>query len=276
MQEMENQKALMDHQPEPRDTYRVAYRIHFLLGAGNLLPRNAFITAVDYFGYLYPAKHVEKVFSVGYMSSSVLVLVVMMSSVGLKSNECSLLCDGRSSCNMQFSRWIDSGMLDRVCRKASETVHAGHFCWNCLFSYTSYQSCNSITEFLEMIHFALVLDRGEEDLVASTRFHGKVFDCSIYVPQSIKKATWGCIARLLFYPLFTACLHGPKWLKGEIHMVVLTFMLGLSNGYLTRVLMILAPKSVPVSEAELSAIVLVMFLGIGLVSGSVLGWFRVI
>lgn len=62
-----------------RDGYRVAYIIHFLLGAGNLLPWNALITAVDYFAYLYPSKHIEKVFSVAYMSSSVLVLVVMMS-----------------------------------------------------------------------------------------------------------------------------------------------------------------------------------------------------
>ncbi|KAK8981320.1 hypothetical protein V6N11_059993 [Hibiscus sabdariffa] len=290
MQEMENQKALMDHQPEPRDTYRVAYRIHFLLGAGNLLPRNAFITAVDYFGYLYPAKHVEKVFSVGYMSSSVLVLVVMMSSAYFVTVAAVVICssaDGliagcligsagklpKQYMQAIFAGTASSGNTILMTRSAQLSSFAAFFV---AISYTSYQSCNSITEFLEMIHFALVLDRGEEDLVASTRFHGKVFDCSIYVPQSIKKATWGCIARLLFYPLFTACLHGPKWLKGEIHMVVLTFMLGLSNGYLTRVLMILAPKSVPVSEAELSAIVLVMFLGIGLVSGSVLGWFRVI
>ncbi|TYH12446.1 hypothetical protein ES288_A06G067700v1, partial [Gossypium darwinii] len=75
---------------------------------------------------------------------------------------------------------------------------------------------------------------------------------AIYVMQSIKKASQSCISRLLFYPVFTACLHGPD------------------------VLMILGPKSLPVSEAELSAIVLVVFLGIGLVSGSVLGWFCII
>lgn len=65
-------------QPEPRDCYKIAYVIHFILGAGNLLPWNAFITAVDYFGYQYPAKHVEKVFSVAYMSSSLLVLVLLI------------------------------------------------------------------------------------------------------------------------------------------------------------------------------------------------------
>lgn len=99
---------------------------------------------------------------------------------------------------------------------------------------------------------------------------------AIYVLKSIKKAAWSCMLRILFYPLFAACLHGPKWLKTETPVIVLTFMLGITNGYLTSVLMILAPKSVPDSEAEFSAIVMVMFLGIGLVGGSVIGWFWII
>jgi len=44
----------------------------------------------------------------------------------------------------------------------------------------------------------------------------------------------------------------------------------------TSVPMILAPMAVSVSEAELSAIAMVVFLGIGLVGGSVIGWFWVI
>ncbi|MBA0693736.1 hypothetical protein Goari_004087 [Gossypium aridum] len=99
---------------------------------------------------------------------------------------------------------------------------------------------------------------------------------AIYVMQSIKKALQSCISRLLFHPVFTACLHGPEWLEDEVLVVIARFMLGLTKGYLTSVLMILGPKSLPVSEAELSAIVLVVFLGIGLVSGSVLGWFWII
>lgn len=99
---------------------------------------------------------------------------------------------------------------------------------------------------------------------------------AIYVLGSTNKATWASLSRLLFYPLFTACLHGPTWLKTEIPIVALTFMLGLTNGYLTSVMMILVPKSVPVPEAELSAIVMVVFLGVGLVSGSLLGWFWII
>ncbi|MCI10012.1 equilibrative nucleotide transporter 8-like, partial [Trifolium medium] len=76
---MEAVKLVSSDPTETRDAYRVAYIIHFLLGAGNLLPWNAFITAVDYFAYLYPTKHIEKVFSVAYMVSSVLVLLVMIS-----------------------------------------------------------------------------------------------------------------------------------------------------------------------------------------------------
>lgn len=75
---MEDIKELRK-QPKTRDTYKVAYIIHFLLGAGNVLPWNALITAVDYFDYLYPSKHVEKAFSIAYMSSSLLVLLLMMS-----------------------------------------------------------------------------------------------------------------------------------------------------------------------------------------------------
>lgn len=88
--------------------------------------------------------------------------------------------------------------------------------------------------------------------------------------------TWASIARLMFIPLFMACLHGLKWLKTEVPVMTLTFMLGLTNGYLTSAFMILAPKSVPVSEAEVSALVMVVFLGLGLVAGSVLGWFWII
>lgn len=95
---------------------------------------------------------------------------------------------------------------------------------------------------------------------------------AVYVPKSIKKAAWACTGRLVFYPLFAACLHGPKRLKTEVPVLVLTSMLGFTNGYLTSVIMILAPKTVPVTEGEIAAIVMILSLGIGLVGGSVLGW----
>lgn len=99
---------------------------------------------------------------------------------------------------------------------------------------------------------------------------------AIYVMKNMKRATWACVGRVVFYPLFMACLHGPKWLKSEVPVAVLTFLLGVSNGYLTSVLMILAPKSVPAIEAEMSAIILVVSLGFGLVIGSFIGWFWII
>lgn len=98
----------------------------------------------------------------------------------------------------------------------------------------------------------------------------------IYVLESIGKATWGCIGRILFYPMFSVCFRGPEWLRTEAPVVVLTLMLGLSNGYLTSVVMILAPKAVPQPEAEIAAIVMVVFLGLGLVAGSLVGWFWII
>ncbi|WRX33478.1 Equilibrative nucleoside transporter - like 5 [Theobroma cacao] len=343
---MENPKEPAN-QPEPRDTYKIAYIIHFLLGAGNLLPWNAFITAVDYFGYLYPAKHVEKVFSVGYMSSSMLVLVVMMSS-----GCCSRKLTHRFRMNMGFSMFIFSLLVAptidwawhssvlvsilRIITKASlpQTPQglraSAHFyfivsttillccilCCNLLYKLPVMQQhyrllrddpfcsrpqfwtvakkvCWPALGILMIYIVTLSIFPGfiAEDLESKllqdwypillitmynvADFMGKSLT-ALYVLQSIKKATWAAIARLLFYPLFTACLHGPKWLKGEVPVVVLTFMLGLTNGYLTSVLMILGPKTVPVSEAELSAIVLIVFLGIGLVSGSLLGWFWII
>ncbi|XVF48080.1 hypothetical protein PTKIN_Ptkin03bG0162300 [Pterospermum kingtungense] len=400
MEKMETPKASAD-QPEPRDTYRIAYIIHFLLGAGNLLPWNAFITAVDYFGYLYPAKHVEKVFSVGYMSSSVLVLVVLMSSgcwsrkwthrfrmnLGFSMFILSLMvaptidwaCHSSWSKGKQnaayfvtvaavvicgladgliggsligsagklpkqymqaiFAGTASSGVLVSILRiitKASlpQTPQglraSAHFyfivsttillccmlCCNLLYKLPVMQQHYRLLEddpFCSRPQFwsvarklrwptlgifmiyvvtlsifpGFIADSLESKLLRDwypvllitmynvADFMGKSLT-AIYVVQSIKRATWSCISRLLFYPLFTACLHGPKWLKGEIPVVILTFMLGLTNGYLTSVLMILGPKTMPVSEAELSAIVLVVFLGIGLVSGSVLGWFWII
>lgn len=66
-----------DDQTEPKDPYYIAYIIHFLLGAGYLVPWNSFITAVDYFQYLYPAKHISKVFSVAYMVAAMTVLFIL-------------------------------------------------------------------------------------------------------------------------------------------------------------------------------------------------------
>lgn len=51
----------------PKDSFHFAYIIYFTLGTGYLLPWNAFITAVDYFAYLYPDESVDRVFAIVYM-----------------------------------------------------------------------------------------------------------------------------------------------------------------------------------------------------------------
>lgn len=103
-----------NHHNHNYDTYRIAYLIHFLLGAGNLLPWNALITAVDYFAYLYPTKHIEKVFSVAYMTSSVLVLVVVMTWQSHKARMMRM--------NIGFSLFVISLMVPSVIDWATTTT----------------------------------------------------------------------------------------------------------------------------------------------------------
>ncbi|RZS16696.1 hypothetical protein BHM03_00048734, partial [Ensete ventricosum] len=62
----------------PKDVFHVAYAVYFTLGAGFLLPWNAFITAVDYFSYLYRGTPVDRVFSVAYMVTGLLLLLVIV------------------------------------------------------------------------------------------------------------------------------------------------------------------------------------------------------
>ncbi|MBA0661581.1 hypothetical protein Goklo_005859, partial [Gossypium klotzschianum] len=161
------------------------------------------------------------------------------------------------------------------------------------FALQNNQLSNTITGFSKMTHFAPGHNFGQltrkvcwqafgilmiyiVTLPIFPGFVAKNMEFKLIRDFSIKKASQSCISRLLFYPVFTACLHGPEWLEDEVLVAVARFMLSHTKGYLTNVLMILGPKSLPVSEAELSAIVLVVFLGIGLVSGSVLGWFWII
>lgn len=99
---------------------------------------------------------------------------------------------------------------------------------------------------------------------------------SVYLIENPKIAFSGCVGRLLFYPLFLGCLHGPQFLRTEIPVVILTYLLGLTNGYLAAVKYILAPKVVPFEYAEISGVLLVLFSFSGLAIGSVVAWFWVI
>lgn len=99
---------------------------------------------------------------------------------------------------------------------------------------------------------------------------------AVYLVENANVAVSCCVARLLFYPLFVGCLRGPKFFRTEVPVTVLTCLLGLTNGYLTSVLMIMAPKSVPIQHSETAGIVSVLFLAIGLSFGSIVSWFWVI
>ncbi|XP_028784217.1 equilibrative nucleotide transporter 8-like [Neltuma alba] len=393
-----------------QDPFRFAYIIHFFLGAGNLLPWNALITAVDYFAYLYPTKHIEKVFSVAYMASSVLVLVLMMSwprvwsrmSLRLRMNlgfslfvlslmvppvidwasaaataggsrpsgaygltvAAVVICglaDGlvggslvgsagklpKQYMQAVFAGTASSGIIISILRiitkaslpqtpKGLQTSAHLYFIVATIFLFFCIIFCNLLFKLPVMQQYyhhhsllpeAAAGNNGEnssyslapkfwavagkirghafgifiiyvvtlsifpgfiaEDLVSElfkdwypillisvyniADLMGKCLT-AFYVVKSIKTAAWASISRLLFYPLFIVCLHGPRWLRSEGPIVVLTFVLGLTNGFLTSGLMIVAPKHVQPSESELSAIVMIVFLGFGLVGGSVLGW----
>lgn len=99
---------------------------------------------------------------------------------------------------------------------------------------------------------------------------------AVYLLANERFAVGSCVARLLFYPLFLSCLHGPKFFRTEIPVTILTCLLGLTNGYFTSVLMILAPKCVQLQHAETAGIVTVLFLIVGLAAGSIVAWFWVI
>lgn len=62
----------------PEDAFLLAYAVYFILGAGFLLPWNAFITAVDYFAHLYPGANVDRVFAVCYMLLGLLSLLLIV------------------------------------------------------------------------------------------------------------------------------------------------------------------------------------------------------
>lgn len=99
---------------------------------------------------------------------------------------------------------------------------------------------------------------------------------AFYFLENANIAVAGSFARLLFYPLFYGCLHGPSFFRTEIPVTILTCLLGLTNGYLTCILMTLAPKAVPIQHSETAGIVIVLFLVAGLVVGSFVAWFWVI
>ncbi|XAR65058.1 hypothetical protein NMG60_11009020 [Bertholletia excelsa] len=392
----------------PKDSFHLAYAMYFTLGAGYLLPWNAFITAVDYFSYLYPDASVDRIFAVVYMLVGLTCLLFIVAyahksdsyvriNVGLALFVVSLLIvpvmdvayiKGRpglydgfyvTAAAVALSGIADALVQGSIIGAAGElpdrymqAVVAGTAASGVLVSFLRIftkavypqntnglrQSANlyfivSIVVMIICIVFYNVAHRlpvikyyndlksqavkeEEEEKGALTgalwrstlwevvdriKWYGfgiliiyivtlsifpgyitedvhsqilkdwypillitgyNVFDLvgksltALYMIDNAKVAIGGSFARLLFFPLFLGCLHGPKFFRTEIPVTLLTCLLGLTNGYLTSVLMILAPKTVQLQHAETAGIVNVLFLVIGLAIGSIVAWFWVI
>ncbi|KAG6498796.1 equilibrative nucleotide transporter 1-like [Zingiber officinale] len=392
----------------PKDAFHLAYAVYFTLGAGFLLPWNAFITAVDYFSYLYPAAPVDRVFSVAYMLSCLLPLLLIVgwaysSSAPLRINAglglfvVSLLVvpimDAAyvkgvrgiyGAYDVTVGAVVLSGIADALVQggiigsagelpeRYMQAVVAGTAASGVLvsamrvFTKSIYPqdahglrqsanlyfivsiimmvvciTCYNIADRLPVVqyykaikHQAMQKEKSQKGpmvgsvwrstlwhivgrikwsgfgilliyLVTLSIFPGyitedvhsetlkdwypiiliagyNVFDLvgksltAFYLLENENIAVVSCIVRLLFYPLFLGCLHGPKFFRTEVPVAILTCLLGLTNGYLSSVLMILAPKSVPIQHSETAGIVIVLFLVIGLAIGSIVSWFWVI
>ncbi|KAL2933953.1 Equilibrative nucleotide transporter 1 [Bienertia sinuspersici] len=89
-----------------------------------------------------------------------------------------------------------------------------------------------------------------------------------FLLENTNIALGASFARLLFYPLYLGCLHDPRFFRNEVVVASLTSLLGITIGYFTSVLMILAPKLVQKQHSETAGIFMVIFLTLGLAIGS--------
>ncbi|KAL8137715.1 hypothetical protein V2J09_003716 [Rumex salicifolius] len=393
----------------PEDSFNLCYIIYFTLGAGFLLPWNAFITAVDYFDYLYPGVSVDRVFSVAYMLVclvSLLIIVLFYAhrsdayiriNLGLGLFVVALLVvpamdlfyiKGQTELYGGFyvtvgavalcgladalvqggligsagelpERYMQaiiagtaaSGVLVSFLRIFTKAVYpqnasglrsSANLYFSvgivlmvvCIFFYNVAHKL-PVIRFFNELKMQAVTNQGQEKcsdngslwrstlwkIVGRVKWYGfgvvlvymvtlsifpgyvtedvhsqmlkdwypvlliagyNVFDLvgksltAVYLIENQKIAVGASMARLLFYPLFLACLHGPEFIKSEIPVSILTCLLGLTNGYFTSVLMILTPRNVQIQHAETAGIVIVLFLVVGLAVGSIVAWFWVI
>ncbi|CAM8879823.1 unnamed protein product [Rhodiola kirilowii] len=392
----------------PHDSFHLAYLVYFTLGFGFLLPWNAFITAVDYFAYLYPDASVDRIFAVVYMLVGlvclgfitfyarvsdayvrinvglgvfvvsllvvpVMDLVYLKGEVGLYSGfyvtAVAVALSGVGDALVQSGivgnagelpeRYMQatiagtaaSGVLVSLLRVFTKAVYTQdaeglrrsanlYFIVSilvmivCIVFYNISHRFPIIKYYQDLKVLAVSeekedkVNQGESiwrttlrEIVGRVKWHGagiliiyivtlsifpgyitedvhsqihkdwypillisfyNVFDLvgkcltAVYMIENAKVAICGSIARLLLLPLFYACLHGPKFFRTEIPVTVLTCLLGLTNGYLTSVLFIMAPKSVQLQDSETAGIVIVLFQVVGLAGGSIVAWFWII
>nr|GMD17022.1 equilibrative nucleotide transporter 1 [Ipomoea batatas] len=392
----------------PEDSFHLGYIIYFTLGTGYLLPWNAFVTAVDYFSYLYPDASVDRVFAVVYMVVGLICLLLIIAfahksslfvriNVGLALFVVALLAVPlmdvfyvKGSVGVLGGYYLTVGMVG-LCGLADGLVQSGvigaagelpdrymqavvagtaasgilvsllriltkavypqdadglrksanlYFIVSiavmalCIVFYNVAHKLPVIKYYNDLKAQAVNEEKEEKgnlstklwkttlwDIIGTIKWYGfgilviyvvtlsifpgyitedvhsqilddwypillitgyNVFDLvgksltALYAIGKAKVAIAACFARLLFLPLFYGCLHGPEFFRTEIPVTILTCLLGLTNGYLTSVLFILAPKTVQLQHAETAGIVVVLFLVIGLAAGSVLSWFWVI
>lgn len=401
-------KPTSDNPKIPEDSFHLAYIVYFTLGAGYLLPWNAFITAVDYFIYLYPDASVDRVYAIVYMMVGLISLLLIIAfehksssfvrinaglvlfalallavplmdvwylkgKVGVYGGYYVTVClvglCGIADALVQGSiigsagelpeRYMQavvagtaaSGVLVSLLRILTKAVYPQdshglrssanlYFIVSiavmvvCIIFYNMAHKLPVIKYYNELKTQAVNDEKEEKgdltrdlwrstlwDIVGTIKWYGfgiciiyvvtlcifpgyitedvhsvllkdwypiilitgyNVFDLvgkcltSLYVIENPKVAIGASFARLLFLPLFYGCLHGPKFFRTEFPVTLLTCLLGLTNGYLTSVLMILTPRTVLLQHAETAGIVLVLFLVVGLALGSVVSWFWVI
>ncbi|XP_028794852.1 equilibrative nucleotide transporter 1 [Neltuma alba] len=392
----------------PEDKWHLAYIIYFIIGLGYLLPWNAFITAVDYFSYLYPETSVDRIFAVVYMLVGLVSLFIIIlyshrshvyvrinvglglltlallivpiidavyikgrvglydgfyvtvAAVGLSGLGDALVQGGIvGSAGELPDRYMQatiagtaaSGVLISFLRIFTKAVYSQDAAglrksanlyfsvaivvmFICTVLYNVAHKLPVMRYYNELKVLAVTEDEEVQgpltssvwratlwDIVGRVKWYGfgillvyivtlaifpgyitedvssrllknwypillitcyNVFDLvgksltAVYLLENPKIAVGSCIARLIFFPLFLMCLHGPKIFRTEIPVTILTGLLGLTNGYLTSVLMILAPNVVKLQHAEAAGTVMVLFLVVGLAAGSVVAWFWVI
>ncbi|MCD7467172.1 Epsin-1, required for endocytosis and actin patch assembly [Datura stramonium] len=392
----------------PKDTFHIAYIIYFTLGAGYLLPWNAFITAVDYFTYLYPDVMVDRIFAIAYMIVGLICLFFIVAfanktsafvriNIGLFLFVVALVTvplidvfyvDGRVGVYGAFvvtvglvglcgiadalvqggvigaagelpERYMQatfagtgaSGVLVSLLRILTKAVYPQdahglrksanlYFIFSiaimilCVVFYNVANRLPVIKYYNDLKTQAVNEEKEEDkgdltpelwrstlDIVGRVKWYGfgilsiyvvtlcifpgyitedvhsqllkdwypillitgfNVFDLvgkcltPLLFLDNAKVAIGACFARLLFLPLFYGCLHGPKFFRTELPVTILTCLLGLTNGYLTSLLMMLGPKTVQLLHAEIAGTILVLFLVMGLAIGSVVSWFWII
>lgn len=89
------------------------------------------------------------------------------------------------------------------------------------------------------------------------------------------------ISRIVFIPLFLTCNHKGSnselvLFKSDIYPITFNALMGLSNGYLATMCMVLAPQSVDSRNAERASTIMSLFLNTGLTFGAFLSFIMLI